>query len=196
MSDDCVDDVSGWVKGITTVRVVWTRSASGGGWEMKKVEGSGQFFPADLVLLSMGFLGPEGRVLGDEIEKDARKNVKTAHGKYATNVEGIFAAGDCRRGQSLIVWYVVALTEVEEYTWMLIVTLGASTKVARPRARSISTSKTAPTCLSRAALSGAPPRRCLRPLRLPRLGPWLLPRKQGRVGGSRAMKRTGRIDEV
>jgi hypothetical protein len=46
------------------------------------------------------------------------------------------------------------------------------------------------------ALSGAPPRRCLRPLRLPRLGPWLLPRKQGRVGGSRAMKRTGRIDEV
>ena len=42
--------------------------------------------------------------LGDEIEKDARKNIKTPAGKYNTNVEGVFAAGDCRRGQSLIVW--------------------------------------------------------------------------------------------
>ncbi|KAK0634879.1 glutamate synthase [Bombardia bombarda] len=103
MSEEFVDDGSGKVKGINTVRVEWTKSPSGG-WDMKKVEGSQQFFPADLVLLSMGFLGPEGRVLGDEIEKDARKNVKTAPGKYSTNVEGIFAAGDCRRGQSLIVW--------------------------------------------------------------------------------------------
>ncbi|KAJ4307151.1 glutamate synthase [NADH] [Collariella sp. IMI 366227] len=103
MSEEFVDDGEGRVKGINTVRVEWTRSASGG-WDMKKVEGSQQFFPADLVLLSMGFLGPEGRVLGDEIEKDARKNVKTPPGRYATNVEGVFAAGDCRRGQSLIVW--------------------------------------------------------------------------------------------
>jgi len=71
---------------------------------MKKIDGSQQYFPAELVLLSMGFLGPEDRVLGDDIEKDARKNVKTPPGKYHTNVEGIFAAGDCRRGQSLIVW--------------------------------------------------------------------------------------------
>ncbi|KAK0732600.1 hypothetical protein B0T21DRAFT_412768 [Apiosordaria backusii] len=103
MSEEFVDDGSGKVKGINTVRVEWTKSASGG-WDMKKVEGSQQFFPADLVLLSMGFLGPEARVLGDEIEKDARKNVKTPAGKYSTNVDGIFAAGDCRRGQSLIVW--------------------------------------------------------------------------------------------
>ncbi|KAK3683562.1 putative glutamate synthase [Podospora appendiculata] len=103
MSEEFVDDGSGKVKGINTMRVEWTKSPSGG-WDMKKVEGSQQFFPADLVLLSMGFLGPEARVLGDEIEKDARKNVKTAPGKYSTNVEGIFAAGDCRRGQSLIVW--------------------------------------------------------------------------------------------
>ena len=47
-----------------------------------------QFFPTDLVLLSMGFLGPEARVLGDDVEKDARKNVKTAPGKYSTNLEG------------------------------------------------------------------------------------------------------------
>lgn len=103
MSDEFVDDGTGKVKGINTVRVEWTKSPSGG-WDMKKVEDSQQFFPADLVLLSMGFLGPETRMLGDEIEKDARKNVKTPPGKYHTNVEGVFAAGDCRRGQSLIVW--------------------------------------------------------------------------------------------
>ncbi|EAQ83970.1 hypothetical protein CHGG_10374 [Chaetomium globosum CBS 148.51] len=103
MSQDFVDDGAGRVKGINTVRVEWTRTPAGG-WEMHKIDGSQQFFPADLVLLSMGFLGPEGRVLGDEIEKDGRKNVKTPAGGYATNVEGIFAAGDCRRGQSLIVW--------------------------------------------------------------------------------------------
>ena len=71
---------------------------------MKTVEGSEQFFPADLVLLSMGFLGPEDRLLGEEIERDARKNVKTPPGHYASNIPGVFAAGDCRRGQSLIVW--------------------------------------------------------------------------------------------
>lgn len=103
MSDSFVDDGTGKVKGINTQRVEWTRSASGG-WDMKKIEGSEQFFPADLVLLAMGFLGPDARVLGDEIEKDARKNVKTPAGQYNTNVPGIFAAGDCRRGQSLIVW--------------------------------------------------------------------------------------------
>lgn len=103
MSESFVDDGNGRVKGINTQRVEWTRSASGG-WDMKKVEGSEQFFPADLVLLAMGFLGPEARVLGDDIEKDARKNVKTPPGKYCTSIPGIFAAGDCRRGQSLIVW--------------------------------------------------------------------------------------------
>ena len=115
MSEEFVDDGSGKVKGINTMRVEWTKSASGG-WDMKKVEGSQQFFPADLVLLSMGFLGPEARVLGDEIEKDARKNVKTPPGRYSTNVEGVFAAGDCRRGQSLIVWYVFSLVSLSWLT--------------------------------------------------------------------------------
>ncbi|ODH48996.1 hypothetical protein GX48_04929 [Paracoccidioides brasiliensis] len=109
---------NGVVKGINTTRVEWTKSASGG-WDMKTVEGSEQFFPADLVLLSMGFLGPEDRLLGDEIEKDARKNVKTPPGQYSTNVPGVFAAGDCRRGQSLIVWGInegrQAAREVDSY---------------------------------------------------------------------------------
>ncbi|TAQ84560.1 hypothetical protein B7494_g7107 [Chlorociboria aeruginascens] len=103
MSEEFIDDGNGKVKGINTIRVEWTKSATGG-WDMKKIDGSQQFFPADLVLLSMGFLGPEDRVLGDEIEKDGRKNIKTPVGKYSTNVTGVFAAGDCRRGQSLIVW--------------------------------------------------------------------------------------------
>jgi glutamate synthase (NADPH/NADH) len=103
MSKEFVDDGEGNVKGINTVRVEWTKSASGG-WDMKQVEGSEQFFPADLVLLSMGFLGPEERVLGGAVERDGRKNVKTTPGHYNTNLPGVFAAGDCRRGQSLIVW--------------------------------------------------------------------------------------------
>ncbi|KAF2084403.1 glutamate synthase [Saccharata proteae CBS 121410] len=103
MSKEFVDDGTGKVKGINTVRVEWTKSATGG-WDMKQIEGSEQYFAADLVLLSMGFLGPEDKVMGGSIEKDARKNVKTPPGKYNTNVPGVFAAGDCRRGQSLIVW--------------------------------------------------------------------------------------------
>jgi len=103
MSKEFVGDDDGHVRGINIHRVEWSKSASGG-WDMKQVEGSEQFFPADLVLLSMGFLGPEDRLLGTEIEKDARKNIKTPPGKYNSNLPGVFAAGDCRRGQSLIVW--------------------------------------------------------------------------------------------
>jgi len=103
MSKEFVDNGEGKVKGINTVRVEWTKSATGG-WDMKQVEGSEQHFPADLVLLSMGFLGPEDKVMGGAIEKDARKNIKTPPGHYSTNIPGVFAAGDCRRGQSLIVW--------------------------------------------------------------------------------------------
>ena len=63
--------------------------------------------PAQLVLLAMGFLGPEQPVLEQlGVERDARSNVKAEYGKYATNVPGVFAAGDCRRGQSLVVWAI------------------------------------------------------------------------------------------
>ncbi|RJE22501.1 glutamate synthase [Aspergillus sclerotialis] len=103
MSKEFVGDGNGRVKGITTVRVEWSKSPSGG-WDMKAIDGSEQYFPADLVLLSMGFLSPEDRLLGDDIERDARKNVKTSPGHYSSSIPGVFAAGDCRRGQSLIVW--------------------------------------------------------------------------------------------
>ncbi len=69
------------------------------------IEGTDEEHPAQLVLLAMGFLGPEQELLdGLGVERDARSNVKA--GAYATSVEGIFAAGDARRGQSLIVWAI------------------------------------------------------------------------------------------
>jgi glutamate synthase (NADPH/NADH) len=103
MSKEFVDDGSGHVKGINIKRLEWTKN-SAGGWDMKEIQGSEEFFPAELVLISMGFLSPEEKVTEGLIELDGRKNFKTPPGKYTTNLEGVFAAGDCRRGQSLIVW--------------------------------------------------------------------------------------------
>jgi glutamate synthase (NADPH/NADH) small chain len=60
-----------------------------------------------LVLLAMGFLGPEGGLLEElGVDVDGRSNAKAAYGQYSTNVAGIFAAGDARRGQSLVVWAI------------------------------------------------------------------------------------------
>ena len=88
-----------------TLRVEWR--ANGAGREMVEVAGSAQRREADLVLLAMGFLGPEdylAEALG--VELDARSNYRAVHGEFATSVPGVFAAGDCRRGQSLVVWAI------------------------------------------------------------------------------------------
>ena len=72
---------------------------------MAEIEGSERVLETDLVLLAMGFLGPEahlGEALG--VDFDARSNFLARHGDFATSVPGVFAAGDCRRGQSLVVW--------------------------------------------------------------------------------------------
>jgi len=72
---------------------------------MEEVPDSEKFFSAQLVFLALGFLCPQNQVLQAlNIKQDARSNVQTPAKKYSTNVEGVFAAGDCRRGQSLIVW--------------------------------------------------------------------------------------------
>ncbi len=71
----------------------------------KEVPGTEKVLPAQLVLLAMGFLGPEQPLLEElGLERDPRTNVKAEFEKYATNLKGVFAAGDCRRGQSLVVW--------------------------------------------------------------------------------------------
>ncbi|KAG1151514.1 hypothetical protein G6F38_001223 [Rhizopus arrhizus] len=104
LSKEFVSDGQGNIKGIKTVRVEWTKDAAGR-WAMKEVEGSEEFFEADLVLLSMGFLGPEEAVVKQlQLKQDGRSNIETSKGKYSTSLPGVYAAGDCRRGQSLIVW--------------------------------------------------------------------------------------------
>ncbi len=95
---------SGKVKALKAVRVQWE------GAKMTEVAGSERTLPADLVLLAMGFVSPVASVLETfGVEKDARGNAKAhteANGGYATNVAKVFAAGDMRRGQSLVVWAI------------------------------------------------------------------------------------------
>ena len=72
-----------------------------------EVAGSEEVIDADLVLLAMGFIGPEQEILKQlNVETDARTNVKAEYGKFATSVDKVFACGDVRRGQSLVVWAI------------------------------------------------------------------------------------------
>lgn len=104
LSKRFVGNADGKLTGIETVRVEWIKSEDGK-WSMKEVPGSEQFFEADLILLSMGFLGPETSLIKQlELKQDVRSNIETPKSKYSTSVPGVYAAGDCRRGQSLIVW--------------------------------------------------------------------------------------------
>jgi glutamate synthase (NADPH/NADH) small chain len=99
-------DATGAVAQLSTVKIGWDKGADG---RMRPVEvaGSEQSRPAQLVLLAMGFLGPESELLSDlGLQMDARTNVEAEYGKFATSVPGVFAAGDCRRGQSLVVWAI------------------------------------------------------------------------------------------
>jgi glutamate synthase (NADPH) small chain len=100
-----VGDEHGHLKELHTVRIDWCRD--NGRLIPKELPGAEAVFPAQVVLLAMGFLGPENQLLDQlGVEKDARSNARAEHGKYATSVPGIFAAGDMRRGQSLIVWAI------------------------------------------------------------------------------------------
>jgi glutamate synthase (NADPH/NADH) small chain len=101
-----VGDEQGRVKELHTVDVEWV-TEDGSRPTMKEVPGTEKVWPAQLVLLAMGFLGPEDAVLEQlGIERDDRSNAKAEYGEFATSVPGVFAAGDMRRGQSLIVWAI------------------------------------------------------------------------------------------
>jgi len=94
------------VKEMHIYDVEWARDEKGA-FTPKRVPGSDRVLPADLVLLAMGFLGPDDSVLNQlDVERDPRSNAKAEYGKFGTNVAGVFAAGDCRRGQSLVVWAI------------------------------------------------------------------------------------------
>ena len=106
LSKEFVADAQGNLIGIKTVEVEWTKDESGR-WNMAEVPGSEKEWPAQLILLSMGFLGPEQYLPESlQMETDERSNFKAEHGKFSTNIEKVFSAGDCRRGQSLVVWAI------------------------------------------------------------------------------------------
>jgi glutamate synthase (NADPH/NADH) small chain len=101
-----VGDDQGALKEIVTVEIKWGKNEKGQ-FVPQEVPGSEKTRPAQLALLALGFLGPEQALLKEfALETDARSNIKAEHEKYTTNVKGVFAAGDCRRGQSLVVWAI------------------------------------------------------------------------------------------
>jgi glutamate synthase (NADPH) small chain len=101
-----IGDALGHLTGVVTVKIAWQKNAQG---QFVPVEQAGTetLHEAQLVLLAMGFLGPESALLKElAVVSDARSNVRAEHGHFATSVAGVFAAGDCRRGQSLVVWAI------------------------------------------------------------------------------------------
>ncbi|HMD55381.1 MAG TPA: glutamate synthase subunit beta, partial [Phycisphaerae bacterium] len=100
-----VGDASGNVRAVRTIHVEWVNE--GGRFIKKELPGTEKDWPADLVLIAAGFLGPEETLVPQlDLQTDPRSNFKAEYGKFAMSVPGIFAAGDCRRGQSLIVWAI------------------------------------------------------------------------------------------
>jgi glutamate synthase (NADPH/NADH) small chain len=99
-------DAAGRVQSLVSVQIAWQKDSSGR-LAPAEVPGSEKQIPAQMVLLAMGFTGPEQPLLKAlSLQTDARSNILAEHGRFATNVRGVFTAGDCRRGQSLIVWAI------------------------------------------------------------------------------------------
>jgi NADPH-dependent glutamate synthase beta subunit-like oxidoreductase len=110
LTKEFVGNGDGQLQSVKTVEIDWSQpTESGPPWT--EVAGSEKEWTADLVLLATGFIGPEmvvGEMLGLEMQNPRGnwETFKADHGPFATNVEGVFAAGDCRRGQSLVVWAI------------------------------------------------------------------------------------------
>jgi glutamate synthase (NADPH/NADH) small chain len=99
-------DAAGNLQSIVTVEIKWAKNEKGQ-FIPKEQPGTEKVRPAQLVLLAMGFLGPEQALVKEiGLETDARSNIKAEHENYTTSIKGVFAAGDCRRGQSLVVWAI------------------------------------------------------------------------------------------
>ena len=99
-----ISDDQGNVSGVHLVQIKWDKNEKGQ-FVPVDIPGTDRIVPAQVVLLAMGFLGPEQGLLdGLGVERDPRSNVKADHGKFTTSIPNVFAAGDCRRGQSLVVW--------------------------------------------------------------------------------------------
>jgi len=99
-------DADGNLAAVHTVQVEWKKNDAGH-FVPVTVPGTEKVSPAQIVLLALGFLGPEQTILEQlNVERDPRSNAKADYGKYTTNIPGVFAAGDVRRGQSLVVWAI------------------------------------------------------------------------------------------
>ena len=106
MTERFLDDGNGNLAGLELVDIEWQKDEDGRFVPQKK-EGSRRTLPAQLVTLAMGFLGPEQTIVEQlGLATDPRSNIQAEHERYLTSVNGVFAAGDCRRGQSLVVWAI------------------------------------------------------------------------------------------
>ncbi len=106
MTKSFVGDNKGNVKELHTVQIEWHKGDNGRP-VYREIPGTEKLWPAELVLLALGFLGPENTLLTQlGVELDERSNAKAEYGRFATNIKGIFTAGDMRRGQSLVVWAI------------------------------------------------------------------------------------------
>ena len=105
LTKEFLGDASGAVRAVRTIQVQWANT--NGKITPHEVPGTEKEWTANLVLLAMGFLGPEDTLAAQlGLQTDPRSNFKAEFGRFATSVEGVFAAGDCRRGQSLVVWAI------------------------------------------------------------------------------------------
>jgi glutamate synthase (NADPH/NADH) small chain len=106
LTKEFLSDENGHVRAAKTVRIEWYTDAASGRQQFREVPGSEEEWPCQLALLAMGFTGPnqEGPIKDLGLELDPRGNVKAT--EYQTSREGVFAAGDMRRGQSLVVWAI------------------------------------------------------------------------------------------
>jgi glutamate synthase (NADPH/NADH) small chain len=106
MTKEILKDENGNVTGLQVVDINWGKDEQGR-FVPQEIDGTLRTIKAELILLAMGFLGPEQKIIDQfKLDTDARSNVKADHEVYTTNIEGVFAAGDMRRGQSLVVWAI------------------------------------------------------------------------------------------
>lgn len=103
-----IGDENGNLKALKIVNLEWTSSSDGRPAQFTEVPGSEREIPCELALLAMGFLHPqqEGMLAELGVEYDERGNVRASEKAYQTNIPKVFAAGDMRRGQSLVVWAI------------------------------------------------------------------------------------------
>ncbi|MEE8442098.1 MAG: glutamate synthase subunit beta [Spirochaetia bacterium] len=119
LTKEFASDGKGRLAGLKTVRIEWHKP-SGERPHFEEIPGTEQEWEADLVFLALGFLGPEQELLDSiGVQRDASTNIRAEYGQFTTGREKVFAAGDARRGQSLVVWAIKegrgAAREIDRY---------------------------------------------------------------------------------